>query len=128
MLLAVAVLGVLVAALCLYGVARPRELIRVVSALPAERRVPVMASVRAAMGIVLIVAAPDTAWPRSVAAIGALALVAAVVLVLLGCERVDAIVHWWTGAPAAVIRAWALLGVGFGAFLAMAALRGGGAG
>jgi hypothetical protein len=125
MVLVIAVLGVVIAALCLYGAVRPRALIRLVASIPAERRIPIMASARAAMGIALIFAAADTGWPRTVAAIGVLALVAAVGLVLLGRERVDAMIAWWTQASTAVIRVWLLLGLAFGAFLAMAALQGG---
>ena len=53
-------------------------------------------------------------------AIVELALVAAVGLVPMGAERLDAFVRWWSERAGGLLRAWAVVAVAFGALLVYA--------
>ncbi len=123
MSLLVALFGALIAAFAATGVASPATLLRAVSSLWSDGRGMWIAVVmRLVLGALLIVAAPDCRFPETVRVLGIIAIAAAVVLPLIGTERMNTLVAWWTARPSSFIRAWSLLGVAFGAFLVYAAL------
>lgn len=115
---AIAVIGLLILALGVLGVARPRMLIGLVGRVWATRVGLVAAlAIRAAFGILLIAAATSTRFPWTIAVIGMVSLLAAVSLPLLGYERLRKFVAWWAARPNGFVRAWSLLACVFGAFL-----------
>src|SRR5262249_28096191 len=71
---------------------------------------------------IFLVGASRCRIPAVIVGIGLLALAGAVLLVLLGEPRVDALVQWWTRLPTLAIRAWRALVVGLGALVLYAAL------
>ncbi len=123
MSLLVALFGALIAAFAATGVASPATLLRAVSSVWSDGRGMWIAVVmRLILGALLIVAAPDCRFPGAVRVLGILSIAAAVALPLIGTERVNTLVTWWTARPSPFIRAWSLLGVAFGAFLVYVAL------
>ena len=121
--LLVALFGALIAAFAATGVASPATLLRAVSSFWSDGRGMWIAVVmRLVLGALLIVAAPDCRFPGAVRVLGFISIAAAVALPLIGTERVNTLVTWWTARPFSFIRAWSLLGVAFGAFLVYAAL------
>ena len=119
----VAIFGVLIAALGAAGVVSPRVLIGLVDSVwRGPRGIYGVATVRLVLGVVLVVAAPDCRFPEIVRILGILSLVSAVVLPLLGRERLRTMIDWWISRPGGFIRAWSLVAVAFGVFLGYAGI------
>jgi hypothetical protein len=75
------------------------------------------ASLRLIFGIALWIAAPVSKTPLAFQILAVVALVAAVLLPVLGLERFKALLAWWLGQPRALQRAWLTASTAFGAFL-----------
>jgi hypothetical protein len=119
----VVILGALIAALGAAGVVSPRVLIGFVDSVwRRPRGIYGVVAVRLVLGVVLVVAAPDCRFPEIVRILGVLSLVAAVVLPLLGRERLRRMIDWWISRPGGFIRAWSLAAVAFGVFLGYAGI------
>lgn len=74
--------------------------------------------VRLLLGAGLIIAAPASPFPVVFQVLGAIAILAAVALVLVGRERLRRFMDWMFGQmSAAFIRLWLLFGIAFGGFL-----------
>jgi hypothetical protein len=117
----VGVLGVVIAGLGILGIVRPGDLVRFVSvAWRSPSGLYLAIAVRLILGIVLIAAASSSRFPDALRILGALSIITAVLVPILGSERVRAFVEWWAGRPSGFIRAWATLAVAFGAFLVYA--------
>jgi hypothetical protein len=84
----------------------------------------VVAAVRVGIGLVLILAAPISRAPKSLRALGAVALVAGLATPLLGAERARAIVDWQLSQGTSLIRVGAGLALAFGGFVAFAVAGG----
>lgn len=116
--LAVAAVGVFIFAVGLLGVVRPSSFTaliqRVWASPPGFGLVIVM---RAAFGFLLIAAASGTRFPKVSLALGALSLIKAASIPLLGRVRQQNLIKWWCHHPARYIRHWSLLACAFGAFL-----------
>lgn len=65
-------------------------------------------------GLALWFAAPDTRLPVFLRALGALAIVSAAVLPLVGHERFARVIKWWTSQAPFVMRLWSLLALAIG--------------
>jgi hypothetical protein len=113
----VSLFGVLIAAIGLVGVVQPSRLVRTLADWGAQKRLGVAVAVRLVMGVVLLIAAPSCRLPEVVRVVGVIALVAALVLPLLGSKRFEAFVGWWFARPPGFIRGWSLVAVAFGALL-----------
>jgi len=77
-------------------------------------------AVRMAMGLVLILAASSSRWPRTVRVLGAVMCLQAIAANLFGLERARAIMEWEAMQGTAVLRAGAVLALASGSFLAFA--------
>jgi len=119
---AVVVVGVAVFVLGALGLVRPTALMRLVDGPWRSRAGLYLAmAVRAALGILLLVAADDTRFPWAMRILGAVSLVAAVSLPIIGYARLRAFVDWWLARPAGFVRGWSAVACLFGAFLVYAA-------
>jgi len=121
MALLVVLLGSIIVAVGIVGMARPAQLLAGMLNWPAEVLVSVAVAVRLVLGIVFILAAPSCRFPRAMYALGIVALLAALVVLLLGADRVRSIVQWWFRQPLLVVRAMYVVTVLFGAFLVYSA-------
>jgi hypothetical protein len=120
--IAIVAIGLLVFALGVLGLVRPASLIGLVER-PWRSRATIYLAMafRAGLGVLLIAAAPATRFPEAIGVLGALSLLSAASIPLLGYERLRRFVAWWAARPAGFVRAWALVACAFGGFLAYAA-------
>ena len=80
-------------------------------------------AVRIAMGLVLILAASGSRWPRILRAFGALMCLQAIAANLFGIERARAIMEWETMQGTALLRAGAVVALACGVFVAFAFIK-----
>ena len=120
MTLVVALVGLLIGGVGLFGMAQPKRLVAWVVSVWSKDRLWFAVATRLALGALLIYAAPECRAPQAVRVLGVIAVLAAVGLVFLGSERMNAFVVWWTERPAAIVRGWSSAGVLLGAFLVYA--------
>lgn len=115
----VLVIGVTVIALAGWGVFVPEKLMTFVrSAMDKHWGIYIAVVVRLVLGAALIIVAPTSLFPIAFQALGVIAIVAAIALVLMGRERIRRLIAWWSERfSAPMIRLWLLFGVAFGGFL-----------
>jgi cell division protein FtsW (lipid II flippase) len=77
-------------------------------------------AVRIAMGLVLILAASISRWPRILRALGAVMCLQAIAANLFGIERARAIMEWEAMQGTALLRAGAVVALASGVFVAFA--------
>ncbi len=77
-------------------------------------------AVRVAMGLVLILAATNSRWPRTLRAMGAVMCLQALAGNLFGIERARAIMEWEVMQGTALLRAGAVVNLACGVFVAFA--------
>ncbi len=80
-------------------------------------------AVRAAMGLVLILAALSSRWPWTLRVFGAAMCLQAVVATVLGIERARAVMEWEGMQGSALLRAGAAVALASGAFIAFAVTK-----
>ena len=118
LLMGIAALGVFLCFACIVGFIKPMTLTALVPwFLKLRGALAFAVAVRLAIGIALIVAAPDTRYPLAFQILGGLMLLAAAALPLIGLARVTRLVNWVAGWPPVAMRGWLLVGFAFGAFL-----------
>ena len=77
-------------------------------------------AVRVAMGLVLILAASSSRWPRTLRALGAVMCLQAIAATLFGLERARAIMEWEAMQGTALLRVGAAVALVAGGFMAFA--------
>jgi hypothetical protein len=77
-------------------------------------------AIRVAMGLVLILAALRSSWPRTLRVLGALMCLQALVATFLGLEHARAIMEWEGMQRTALLRAGAVVAFASGVFMAFA--------
>jgi peptidoglycan/LPS O-acetylase OafA/YrhL len=80
-------------------------------------------AVRITMGLVLIVAASSSRWPRTLRALGTVMCLQAIAANLFGIERARAIMEWELMQGTALLRAGAVVALASGVFVALAFTR-----
>ena len=86
-------------------------------------RLHAAAAVRVAMGLVLIVAASSSRWPRALRVLGTVMCLQGVAATLFGLERARLILEWEAGHTA-LLRAGAVVALVAGGFIAFAVAKG----
>lgn len=111
--------GVVVAALCVWGIAVPEKMIGFVYGVTAKDwGIHLAVILRLLLGAALVIAAPRSRFPATFEILGWIAIAAAVVLLFMGRARLRKLVAWLERMPQPLIRVWLLFGVVFGVFLA----------
>ena len=80
-------------------------------------------AVRVAMGLVLILAASSSRWPRTLRALGAVMCLQALAATLFGLERAREIMEWEAMQGTALLRAGAVVALASGGFVAFAVTK-----
>ena len=113
------VIGVTVIVLAAWGIFAPEKLMTfVTSAMDKHWGIYVAVIVRLVLGSALIIVAPTSLFPVVFQVLGVIAIVAAIVLLLMGRERMRRFIAWFSARfSAAIVRLWLLFGVVFGGFL-----------
>lgn len=112
--LIVAFFGVLVAALGFTGVLFPWRLLHFVRLWQSRTMLYVAALIRIALGVAMLIAAPDTRAPSFMFALGALIVIIGIATPFFGLDRFRAVLNWWTSRSAIFQRAWAFVAMAFG--------------
>ena len=113
----VALFGIVLVLLSLWGMISPDRLVRMVrSVMDKSWGMPFAVGVRIIMGVALLFAAPASKFPVLFSAFGWLALIAAAALPVLGRERLVPLFDWFQKSNL-VIRLWLIFGVIFGVFM-----------
>jgi len=116
--LIVIAVGVLVCVLSAWGISSPGRLVELVrAAMEKDWGIYLAVVVRLLLGLALIVAAAGSRFPLIFEALGWIAIVAAIVLALMGRSRIRELVNWFSRLSPTLIRMWLLSGFAFGGFL-----------
>lgn len=111
-------IGLLVCVLSVWGCFVPDRLTKLVMrVMDQDWGIYFAVVIRLLMGAALIVAAPVSRFPVVFEILGWIAIVAAVALILIGRERMAALIAWFLRSQAWLIRVWLLFGMAFGGFL-----------
>ncbi len=122
MLTALMIFGILIAVMSFLGIVRPQLLVDLATGVARQPYgLPFAVGVRLLLGTILIVAAPMTPYPYVVSILGLIALLAALVILLMGRSRFSRMVEWISSMPSALMRVSGIFGVVFGGFLVYAA-------
>ena len=93
----VLVIGVTVIVLAGWGIFAPEKLMTfVTSAMDKYWGIYIAVLVRLVLGSALIIVAPASLFPIVFQALGVIAIVAAIALVLMGRERIRRFIAWWS--------------------------------
>ena len=116
--LIIVALGISMCVLAAWGIYTPAKLVKLVSGVMDHGSgIYIAVIVRLLLGLALIIVAPDSRFPLTFEALGWIAILAAVVLALMGRNRVRSLVGWFERFSPAVVRLWLLFGMAFGGFL-----------
>ena len=97
-----------------WGVFAPRSIFAFISGWSSKTGFWLAVLLRLCFGLALWFAAPDTRLPIVLRALGALAIVMAAALPLIGYERFERVIAWWTSRSPFVMRLWSLLAMAIG--------------
>ena len=116
--LIIVALGISMCVRAAWGIYTPAKLVKLVSGVMDHGSgIYIAVIVRLLLGLALIIVAPDSRFPLTFEALGWIAILAAVVLALMGRNRVRSLVGWFERFSPAVVRLWLLFGMAFGGFL-----------
>ena len=116
----VVLFGLLITGIGLWGVVAPEGLQRWIVGFAPTVRIELAVIMRAAFGVSLLVVAPVSRAPLALQIIGAIALLAAAVLTVVGAGTLQAMAHWWGAKGPAAVRVAAACAAAFGAFVVFA--------
>jgi hypothetical protein len=110
--------GVVIGALCVWGLCAPARLIQLVKRMMRwDIGIHLAIVVRVALGLAVIAAAVESRFPLAFHALGWIAIIAAVGLAIMGKVRMRKFIAWFDQRSTAVLRAWLLVGIAFAGFL-----------
>jgi hypothetical protein len=113
MTILIALFGLLIAAACVWGIAIPRQMIdTIIRVFKRPSGMWLAIGVRVVLGVLFILAAPETRYPTFFQVIGYLMLVAAA----------TRFITWFTEVPILIIRVCLLLAFFFGLFVIYAVM------
>ena len=98
-----------------WGVLVPSRLIAFAARFGTTRGLWFAAGIRVVLGLALWFAAPASRAPLLLQVLGAIALVAGLMLPFIGLERFKALLDWWTQLSPVAIRVSAVFSIAFGA-------------
>ena len=97
-----------------WGVFAPGSIFAFISGWSSKTGFWLAVLLRLCFGLALWFAAPDTRLPTLLRVLGALAIVSAAGLPLVGYDRFVRVLEWWTGHPPFLMRLWSLLATAIG--------------
>ncbi|HAF16520.1 MAG TPA: hypothetical protein DCK99_23035, partial [Blastocatellia bacterium] len=100
----VAIVGWMIVAIGLLGIAQPHLMLSWVLGWPADVRFYVTIGTRVLLGLLFILAAPKCRLPRFIRTIGIIALIAGAVYFFLGRGRLELLIQWMFGQPSVFIQ------------------------
>ncbi len=97
-----------------WGVFAPGSIFAFISGWSSKSGFWLAVVLRLCFGLALWFAAPETRLPILLRALGAVAILSAASLPIVGFERFERVLQWWTGHPPFVMRLWSLLATAIG--------------
>ena len=97
-----------------WGVFAPGSIFAFISGWSSKTGFWLAVLLRLCFGLVLWFAAPDTRFPVLLRAMGAVAIVSAASLPLVGFDRFARLIEWWTNRSHFVMRLWSLIAIAIG--------------
>lgn len=119
-ILAMAV-GFFIAAIGVLGIASPSILLELGRALQSTGGLWLLGFIRIVCGSILLWAAPNSRMPRILIALGILIILFGIATPFIGVEKSRAMFDWWTSQGASMARAWPVVAIGLGGFIAYVA-------
>ena len=114
----IALFGLMILAMSLYGLARPRAMLeRIATVIDSGRGWGLAVGIRIVFGAALILSAPVSIWPALFKAVGYIAVVAAVIILLIGPRSFMSLFRWIERRSDIALRVWLLLAAGFSSLL-----------
>ena len=111
-------IAILTGLLCVYGIVRPGDLIDRVNRVWRHRSgLYIAVIVRLIFGAALIALAAQTKFPLAIKIIGYIAIIAAILIPVMGRERIGDLLNWFERADALLARLWLSAGLAFAGFL-----------
>jgi hypothetical protein len=111
-------MSLIIAAIGVVGVASPSTLLGFARSLETPGALLVVAAVRVVFGALLWLVSPVSRMPRTLRVIGIVIIVAGLATPFFGVERSQALLNRWTSQGPIFTRAWAVIAVIFGLFIA----------
>lgn len=112
--------GLIVAAVGLLGMAAPTLLLDTVRLVQSQAGLYVVAALRIAFGLALIGAAAAARLPRTLRILGVLFVVGGIISPFFGVERIREILDWWSAQGTMSMRIWAVFPLMLGLFIVYA--------
>ena len=110
--------GIAICIVCALGIYAPSRLIQaVIKNWNKTWGIYAAVIVRILLGVLLIIAAPETRFPVVFKTLGWLSIIAAIVIPFIGRTRLNRFMNWFTNLSPTLVRLWLLFGIVFGGFL-----------
>ena len=119
----VSVVGAIIAGAGIVGILAPSVVFGFGSSLLTPAALYVVAAVRVVFGAILVWVAPVSRMPKTVRVLGIVIIVAGVLTPLIGVERSEALLRWWSSQDPLLVRALFVLPIVLGVFLVYVANR-----
>ena len=100
------------------GVIAPTVVAALMAALHGPLGLVLVASLRLVLGTTLFIAAPASRAPLVFRALGVVTFATGMFTPLIGVERFDNLLAWWTTQDSPLVRTWAFCTASFGALVA----------
>jgi hypothetical protein len=111
-------MGAAISLLCAVGLFVPVQLVSAVKAAWAHQAAIYLAVIiRLAVGLLLVFVASQSRFPLAFELFGWIAVVAALLVPVVGRQRIDQFIGWWERRSPFSVRLWSLVGLVFGVFL-----------
>lgn len=117
MKIVIALFGVLI---CLGGLVilvAPERFKSVMNSWTGQPRFLFAVIVRVIIGAILLAEAANLKFPLAMKIIGGISIVAAIVILLIGQDRMDRFIDYWMRKPDNFLRIWSVFAFAFGGFL-----------
>ena len=117
----VSIVGLVIATIAIFVMLQPARLVNILTPMEQAKWLYMAALVRFLIGSLLIAAAPVVAYSYSIALVGWLFVLAALVLVVIPHPVMLPLIRWAARRPQWLVRLMAPLALAFGCFLIYAA-------
>lgn len=120
MTLAALLIGLLIAAEGILGIAAPDPFLTAVRSLQTPPVIFLAAAIRLVFGVVLVRAAPSSRSPKVLRVFGYLMVIGGLLTPFVGGQAAHVILDWWSEGGPGLVRVWAAAALALGVFIVYA--------
>ncbi len=117
MTILITLLGAIAVLLGLVGLAQPERFRSMFTAMDSQLRFRLAIVIRLGIGVLFWWLAEELRHPHVMRVLAVIAVLAAVMVLVMGRERLDRMIAWWLSRPDGLLRVSALFVATFGAYL-----------